>query len=88
MEVCLPGSDPPGWGDSCGAQAPHSSGKTTAVVISLPLVTCHTEGVDPDQTLFLPLPPVLMWLFLHIISCVKSVLLVFRSFSVIVVLNI
>lgn len=57
----------------------------SALVIPLPLTRYHTALAGPDSTVSLPLLPVLMWLFPYILSCRNSVLLVFRSFSVIAV---
>lgn len=36
----------------------------------------HTRAVGPDQTMFLLLPPVLMWLILYILGCLTSVLVI------------
>ena len=46
--VYVLGAGSPGWGALCGAQAPHSSGRTSVVVISLLFVGHHARGVGPD----------------------------------------
>lgn len=98
MDTQLPGAGPPGWGALHGTQTPHSSGMASTIALSLPFVSCHTTGVGlvshytmgvgPVWTMSLPLLPVSRWLFLYILSCVRSVLLVFRSFSEILVLHV
>lgn len=45
----VPGAGPPGWGAQCGAQASHSFGRTSAIVIIFQLVN-HTPG-DTELTI-------------------------------------
>lgn len=54
----------------------------TVVVISFPLVNCHLRGVSPDQNMYLPLLLLSIWFLIYILSCINSVQLVFRLFSV------
>ena len=42
------------------------------------------EGTGPDETTSPPILTVCMWLYLYIFSCIRSVLLVFTSFSEII----
>lgn len=73
----------PGWGAQRVAQTLHSSGKAPHPMRGSPGLGC-----GPDQTVSLPLLPISGWCFLYILSCVRSFLLVLRSFSEIVVLNV
>ena len=74
-----------GLGSWCGAWTPCPSGATSAAVVSLPFVNCHTVGVGPDQTKSLPLLPILT-LLLYILSYGNSVQLIFRWFPTVIVL--
>lgn len=67
-------------------QTPFFLVRTSAIVRSFLIVGHHTRGVDSDQTEFLLLPLVFMWLFLHTFSGRKSVLLFLRSFSGVIIL--
>ena len=88
MGVHLPSAGPPGWGPQRGAQTTHASGGTSKVVISLLLTGHCTRKVGSDETESQPLLPISVWPSLYILSCRRSVLLVFRLFSQIVVLYI
>ena len=81
LEPCFPGAGPPGWEAWCRAQTPHSSGRTSAVVIILPFVGCLPGGCGSDHRVSLPSLTISLWLLLCIFSCGKSFLLVFRLFS-------
>lgn len=56
------------------------------IMISLLLVKYHTEGMGPDQTVFLTFLPALLWLLLCMFGCSNSVQLTLSSFSVMVTL--
>ena len=68
----LPGAGPPCW----GAQTPHSLGRTSAIVIILPL--SFSGGVGLDYIASPPLLLILLWFLLCVFSCGKSFLLVSR----------
>ena len=68
------------------AWAPCFLGGCSIMVISPLLVSHCPEGAGSDRAVSLLLFPTPMWPFLYILSCRKPVLLVFRSFSEIVVL--
>lgn len=85
MGTHFPSEDPLGWGTEHGAGVPFSPVRAFMVVISLTLVGCWARGMVLIR-LSVPLLPILMWLFLYILSCRKLVILLFRSFSEIVVL--
>ena len=72
---------PLNWGAHCGAQTPHSSGRTSAIVIILPCVVHPPGDVGLDCTAAPHLISGLLWLFLYIFSSGKSFLLVFRLLS-------
>ena len=76
----------PGCTPQSEVQTPCSSGRTSIAAISLPTVGCCTKGVNPRQTASSLLLPISLCLFLFILSCGKSFLLVFRSFSEVIAL--
>lgn len=47
----------PGWGAQCGAWTPHSLGRTSMIVIILPLVGCWPRLVGPDIPCLHPFYP-------------------------------
>ena len=80
----LPSAGPPGWGAQYGSQTLHSLGRTSAIVIILPFVGRLPGGVGIDYTAFHLSAHLIV--VLYIFSCGKAFLLVFGSFSLIVVL--
>ena len=76
----------PRWGSQCGAQPPHSLGRTSAVVNIIPFVNHLPRGLGLDYIAFTSLLPVSLWFLLYIFIT-KLFLLVFRSFSLIVLLK-
>ena len=76
-----PGLGSPMWGSDLSLFREEIQGCNIPPTCRLP----H-RGVGPDLSASPPLLAVSMWLTLYVLSCRKSVLLVFRSFSEIVVL--
>ena len=81
--VQVPGAGQPTW-----SSEPSLLRRTSEAVMSLLPVGCSTADVGSGQTASPPLLSISTWLFLFIFSCGKSFLLVFRSFSEIVSLNV
>ena len=77
-----PRLESPMWGSG-----PLLLGRTPAIVIILPFVGCLPGGMGLDCTVSLSLLPISLWFLLYIFSCGKSFLLVLRSFSLTVTLE-
>ena len=88
LRAYLPSTWPPGWGAQCGAQIPWDLGRSCAIVTILQFVDYSPVGVSLYDLLSLPLLPILSYFLLYILSCRRSFLLVFKSSSSIVALQI
>lgn len=86
MGTHLPVQVSPGKDPSMGSVRGLVPWGTSAAFITLLLWGHCTWGVDSDSTTSLALLPLQMWPCLYILSCRKSVLLVFRLVSEMVVL--
>ena len=80
-ESALLSTRPLDWWFWTGAWIHHSLGRSPWLWLSLPLLCHHTSGVSHWTDCISALLPISMWLFLYILSCRKSVLLVYRLFS-------
>ena len=69
-----------------GPRIPHSSGGTSSVEMYFLLFNYTTVGMGVAHSAFMPLLPVLTWLFLYILSYRNFVRLVFRWSSMMAVL--
>ena len=73
--------DPQAGQPDVGLRPPHSLGRISAIVIILLFRGCLPRDVGLNYTASRPLLSVLLWFFLYIFRCGKSLLRVFRLFS-------
>ena len=78
--LVFPVQDPQAGEHNVGL-SPFSLGRTSAIVINLPFVGHLPRGLGLDYNVPSPLLPSSFWFLLYLLSCGKSFLLVFRSFS-------